>query len=210
LNPLRPAFTHANFVSEEKNLMPLTALDPNTALIVIDLQKGIVNGNFIHPIGDIVDRTRALIDVFRAKNLPVVLVNVAGRAPGRTEQGPRSSQTFAEGWTDFLPELDQQPNDIVVTKRSWGAFATTDLEGRLKARVVTQVVVAGVATSGGVEATARQAYEQGFNVTLALDAMTDIREQAHQYSIRNVFPRLGETGCTQEIISLLEKRSSAS
>jgi nicotinamidase-related amidase len=83
VNPLRPAFTHANLVSEEKNPMPLTTLDPNTALIVIDLQKGIVNGTFIHPIGDIIDRTRALIGVFRAKNLPVVLVNVAGRAPGR-------------------------------------------------------------------------------------------------------------------------------
>ena len=185
--------------------MPLTTLDPNTALIAIDLQKGIVNGNFIHPIGDILSRTRALIDVFRAKNLPVALVNVAGRAPGRTEQGPRSSQTFAEGWTDLLPELDQQSSDIVVTKRSWGAFATTDLEQQLKARGVTQVVVTGVVTSGGVEATARQAYEQGFNVTLALDAMPDIREEAHQYSVRNVFPRVGETGSTREIISLLEK-----
>jgi nicotinamidase-related amidase len=185
--------------------MPLTTLDPNTALIAIDLQKGIVNGNFIHPIGDILSRTRALIDVFRAKNLPIALVNVAGRAPGRTEQGPRSSQTFAEGWTDLLPELDQRPSDIVVTKRSWGAFATTDLEQQLKARGVTQVVVTGVVTSGGVEATARQAYEQGFNVTLALDAMTDIREEAHQYSVRNVFPRVGETGSTREIISLLEK-----
>jgi nicotinamidase-related amidase len=72
------------------------------------------------------------------------------------------------------------------------------------------VVVTGVATSGGVEATARQAYEQGFNVILALDAMTDIREEAHEYSIRNVFPRLGETGSAQEIISLLETRSSVS
>jgi len=189
--------------------MPLTLLDPNTALIVIDLQKGIVSGNFIHPIADIIDRTRALIDVFRAKNLPVVLVNVAGRAPGRTEQGPRASQTSAEGWTDLLPQLDRQPSDIAVTKRSWSAFATTDLEAQLKTRGVTQVVVAGVATSVGVEATARQAYEQGFNVTLALDAMTDLREEAHDYSIRNVFPRLGETWSTQEIISLLEKRSSA-
>ena len=189
--------------------MPLTTLDPNTALIVIDLQKGIVNGNFIHPIGDIIGRTRALIDAFRAKKLPVVLVNVAGRPPGRTEQGPRSSTSFGEGWTDLLPELDRQPGDIVVTKRSWGAFATTDLERQLKARGVTQVVVTGVATSAGVEATARQAYERGFNVTLALDAMTDIREEVHRYSIGNVFPRVGETGSTQEIISLLERRSSA-
>jgi nicotinamidase-related amidase len=191
-----------------ENPMPLTLLDPNTALIVIDLQKGIVSGNFIHPIADIIDRTRALIDVFRAKNLPVVLVNVAGRAPGRTEQGPRASQTSAEGWTDLLPQLDRQQIDIAVTKRSWGAFATTDLEDRLKARCVTQVIVTGVVTSTGVEATARQAYEQGFNVTLALDAMTDLREEAHDYSIRNVFPRLGETGSTHEIISLLTERSA--
>jgi nicotinamidase-related amidase len=198
--------------------MPLTTLDPKTALIVIDLQKGIVNGSFIHPIGGIIDRTRAVIDVFRRRNLPVVLVNVAGRPPGRTEQGPRSNISFSEGWADLLPELGQQSSDIVVTKRSWGAFATTDLEGRLRARGVTQVVVTGVVTSGGVEATARQAYEQGFNVTLALDAMTDIREEAHECSIRNVFPRVGESGSTQEIISLLErlledplgKRSAAS
>jgi nicotinamidase-related amidase len=189
--------------------MPLTTLDPNTALIVIDLQKGIVGGNFIHPIGDIVDRARALIDVFRAKRLPVVLVNVAGRAPGRTELGPRASQTFTEGWADLLPQLDRQPSDLAVTKKSWGAFATTDLEAQLKTRGVTQVVVAGVATSVGVEATARQAYESGFNVTLALDAMTDIRQDAHEYSIGNVFPRVGETGSTQEIVSLLEKRRSA-
>ncbi len=185
--------------------MPLTTLDPITALIVIDLQKGIVNGNFIHPIGGIIDRTRALIDVFHAKRLPVVLVNVSGRPPGRTEQGPRSNVSFSEGWTDLLPELDQQPNDIVVTKRSWGAFATTDLESQLKAQGVTQVVVTGVVTSGGVEATARQAYEQGYNVTLALDAITDLRTEAHEYSIRNVFPRVGESGSAQEIISLLGK-----
>jgi nicotinamidase-related amidase len=96
----------------------------------------------------------------------------------------------------------------VVTKRTWGAFASTDLEVLLKARDVTQVVIAGVATGTGVEATARQAYEQGFNVTLALDAMTDMRPEAHDYSIRNVFPRLGETGTSQEIIDLLLTRSA--
>jgi nicotinamidase-related amidase len=186
--------------------MSLTALDPNTALIVIDLQKGIVNGSFTDPIARVIDQARALIDVFRARNLPVVLVNVAGRAPGRTEQGPRSSLSFSEGWTDLLPQLDQQPGDIVVTKRSWGAFATTDLEHQLKARGVTQVVMTGVATSVGVEATARQAYEQGLNVTLAIDAMIDPRPEAHEYSIRNVFPRLGETGTAQEIIDLLAKK----
>ncbi len=187
--------------------MALTTLDPNTALIVVDLQKGIVGVPSVHPMGDIVARARTLLDAFRRHGLPVVLVNVAGAAPGRTEQPPRL-RALPEGWTDLLVVLDRQASDIVVTKRTWGAFANTDLEARLKALCVTQVVVCGVATGAGVESTARQAYEQGFNVTLAIDAMTDVRPNAHDYSITNVFPRLGETGTTNDIIELLEKRSA--
>jgi nicotinamidase-related amidase len=94
-----------------------------------------------------------------------------------------------------------------VTKRTWGAFASTDLEARLKQKGVTQVVVTGVATGTGVESTARQAYEQGFNVALAIDAMTDARPEAHAYSLAHVFPRLGETGTTQQILDLLAARN---
>jgi nicotinamidase-related amidase len=182
--------------------MPLSMLDPKTALIVVDLQKGIVGQSVAHPIGEIVARARALADAFRERGLPVVLVNVAGGAPGRTEQ-PRQTGSLAEGWADLIPELNRQPDDIVVTKRTWGAFASTDLEAQLKARGVTQVEIAGVATATGVESTARQAYEQGFNVTLAVDAMTDRRAEAHDYSVTQVFPRLGETGTTKRIIDLL-------
>lgn len=185
----------------------LTTLDRDTALIVVDLQKGIMSSPFIQPIGLVVERTRELLGAFRAQGLPVVLVNVSGAAPGRTEQPRRLPDILPDGFTDFLPELDRQPGDIVVTKQPWGAFASTDLEERLKSLGVTQVVVTGVATATGVEATARQAYEQGFNVTLAVDAMTDARAEAHAYSIGTVFPRLGETGTTREIIHLLETRN---
>lgn len=187
--------------------MPLTTLDPKIALIVVDLQKGIVGSPFVHPIAGVIERTVALLNEFRRLNLPVVLVNVAGAAPGRTEQA-RHNRTFPEGWTDLIPELDRQPGDIVVTKMTWGAFVNTDLEAQLKSRGVTQVVITGVATGTGVEATARQAYELGFNVTLAVDAMTDARSVAHDYSLAHVFPRLGETGSTQEIIALLAARSA--
>jgi nicotinamidase-related amidase len=186
--------------------MPYTALDPNTALIVVDLQKGIVGSPFTSSIEPVVERSCALLQAFRKHGLPVVLVNVAGVAPGRTER-PRHNGTFSEGWTDFIAELDQQPSDIVITKRTWGAFTHTTLDEQLKALGVTQVVVAGVATGTGVEATARQAYEHGFNVSLALDAMTDPRAEAHDYSIKNVFPKLGETGTAQDIIDLLATRS---
>ena len=113
---------------------------------------------------------------------------------------------FPADFADFVPELEQQPGDIVVTKTTWGAFASTDLESRLKALGVTQVVVIGVATGTGVEATARQAYEAGFNVTLPTDAMTDTRQDAHDYSIGKVFPRLGETGSTRDLLDLLAER----
>jgi len=187
--------------------MALTALDPHTALIVVDLQKGIMGAQFVTPIAPVIERSVALIREFRSRRFPVVLVNVAGGAPGRTEEPRRYTGAFPDGFTDFIPEIDPQPTDIVVTKYSWGAFATTDLESRLKSAGVTQVVVIGVATGTGVESTARQAYEAGFNVTLAIDAMTDTRPDAHAYSIRNVFPRLGETATAEDIINELAKRT---
>lgn len=188
--------------------MPLTVLDPQTALIVVDLQQGIVGLPSVHPISKVIDRTRALLEAFRSHALPVVLVNVAGGAPGRTEQ-PRRPQTFPEGWTELIPELNPQPTDVLVTKHTWGAFTGTGLEALLKQKGVTQVVLAGVATGTGVESTARQAYERGFHVTLATDAMTDARPEAHAWSLEHVFPRLGETGATQQILDLLSARSTS-
>jgi nicotinamidase-related amidase len=184
--------------------LPVTTLDPKTALILIDLQKGIVSLPTVHPIREIVEHSTALAEAFRRKGLPVVLVNVAGRPTGRTEQAFNLSQLPA-GWTDLVPELNQQPEDHLVTKHTAGAFTATGLEEYLKNLGITQVVIAGVATSGGVESTARQAYEFGFNVTLAIDAMTDTNADAHNHSITRLFPRLGETGTTEEILALLNR-----
>jgi nicotinamidase-related amidase len=184
--------------------MPVTALDPNTALIIVDLQKGIVGFETAHPAENVIRNSRRLADAFRERGLPVVLVNVDGGAPGRTER-PRPSGTWPADFAELVPELRQQPSDIVVTKRTWGAFASSDLEQRLKSLGVTQVVVTGIATTAGVESTARQAYEAGFNVTLATDAMTDMSREAHDCSVANIFPRLGETGTTDDILSLLDR-----
>jgi nicotinamidase-related amidase len=184
----------------------VTTLDEKSALIVIDLQKGIVALAAAHPIDGVLRNVAALAEVFRARGLPVVLVNVAGMAPGRTEQ-PRRGGAFPAGWTDLIPELNQQPQDHLVTKMTPGAFTGTGLEAHLKSLGVTQVVVVGVSTSNGVEVTARQAFELGFNVTLATDAMTDMNPEAHAYSTTKVFPRIGETGTTREIIDLLDGRT---
>lgn len=184
--------------------MSVTAFDPKTALIIVDLQKGIVGFETAHPAENVIRNSRRLADAFRERGLPVVLVNVDGGAPGRTER-PRPSGTWPADFAELVPELRQQPGDIVVTKRTWGAFASSDLEQRLKSLGVTQVVVTGIATTAGVESTARQAYEAGFNVTLATDAMTDMSREAHDCSVANIFPRLGETGTTDDILSLLDR-----
>lgn len=187
--------------------MAVATLDPKTALIIIDLQKGIVALPTAHPIDGVVKHARALADAFRRHGLPVVLVNVTGGASGRTEQTSNRGELPAD-WADLIPELDRQPADHLVTKRTWGAFTRTDLEAHLRRLGVTQVVLAGVATRAGVESTARHAHELGFNVTFAVDAMTDTDPDAHVNSITRIFPRLGETGTSRDIIDLLENNPS--
>jgi nicotinamidase-related amidase len=181
--------------------MAVTTLDPKTALIVVDLQQRVVSLPTVHPMDDVVKHVRALTEAFRGHGLPVVLVNVDGVAPRPTEQ-PRN---LLAGWTDLIPELNQQPQDHVVKKHTPGAFTNADLEAHLRSLGVMQVVIVGVATSNGVEVTARQIYELGVKVTLATDAMTDLHADAHTYSITRIFPKIGETGATQEIIDLLER-----
>jgi nicotinamidase-related amidase len=184
--------------------MTISTLDAKSALLVVDLQKGIVGMAVAHPIADVVNNAARLADAFRKCGLPVVLID--GGAPGRSEQARRVSE-FPAGWTDLIPELNRQPSDHIVTKRTWGAFTNTDLGKYLRQAGVTQVVVSGVATTAGVESTARHAHELGFNVALAVDAMTDMNADAHHNSIMRIFPRMGETGTTQEIIDLLNAPS---
>jgi nicotinamidase-related amidase len=185
--------------------MSITTLDPHTALVLIDLQKGIVGLPTAHPSSDVVARAAELADAFRRRALPVVLVNVVGGAPGRTDPQPARPAPSSD-WAELVPELDAQPQDIRISKKTWGAFTGTELATALRERGVTQVVLAGIATSIGVESTARQAHELGFNVTLVVDAMTDLNEQAHANSVARIFPRLGETGHTPDLLALLDKR----
>ncbi|MFI9050895.1 isochorismatase family protein [Streptomyces sp. NPDC053427] len=183
--------------------MPVTTLDPTTALVLIDLQKGIAGlPTAPHPAAEVIARGARLAAAFRARELPVVLVNVTGGAPGRTETAPHGATPPAD-WAELVPELDRQPADITVTKQQWGAFHGTGLDLELRRRGVTQIVLAGIATSIGVESTARAAHEHGYHVTLATDAVTDLDEAAHRHSLEKIFPRLGETGTTEAILALL-------
>lgn len=184
--------------------MPVTVLDPKSALISIDLQKGIAG---MFPAGDVlkdvVANTNRLVTAFREKGLPVVHVTVGGAAPGRTEQPRREPKELPAAFFELVDELSQADSDIRILKKTPGAFANTGLKAKLQELGVTQVVITGVSTSNGVDSTARQAYELGFNVTLPIDAMADGNPEAHAMSIAKVFPRLAETGTTDEILALL-------
>ncbi|MHA7985744.1 isochorismatase family protein [Rathayibacter sp. CAU 1779] len=184
-------------------------LEDTAALVVIDLQTGILGQQTAHPLEQIIGNSAALAEAFRAKGLPVVLVNVAGTAPGRTERGKATgrtgAQTLPEQATVLLPELGQQPGDITVTKRTLGAFGSTDLHAKLQEVGATQIVLTGVSTTSGVESTARAAYELGYHVAFVVDAMSDAAE-AHEASVTHQFPKLGELGTTDEVLELLAAR----
>ncbi|HYL27420.1 MAG TPA: hydrolase [Candidatus Nitrosotalea sp.] len=189
--------------------MPVTGLDPRTALVVIDMQKGILARETIHPVADVLAKVVRLVDAFRAKQRPVVLVRVGWSQGGadalksRTQAPPPSAPLPAD-FFEYADELHADPQrDILVHKRQWGAFYGTDLDLQLRRRSITNIVLCGISTSIGVESTARDAWERSYNLTFASDAMTDTVADGHDRALRIIFPRLGEIGTTDEILKLL-------
>ncbi len=198
----------------------ITAIDKNSALVLIDLQKGVVKMETAHPTKDVLGNAVKLINIFRNKNLPIVVVNVnpidASWTKTRVES-PSVPKSFVTqfivkgiiqigGYLEIVPEIITHPHDIFVTKQTWNAFYRTPLHQELRKRGITGIVLAGISTSKGVEGTARAASELGYNISFASDAMTDPIMEAHNNSLRNIFPRIGETGTTQEIIDKLQIR----
>jgi nicotinamidase-related amidase len=184
--------------------MPITTLDPRSALIVIDLQTGITSYPVIHPIDGILRNSRTLADAFAARSLPVVLVTVTGTPGGRSDQNPAGgSRTLPADSAVLHSTLGERSADLFVVKKTQGAFTNTDLNALLQSAGVTQVVVTGVATGSGVEATVRQAYELGYHVTVPLDAVTDTDTGAHEHSVTRTLPRFAETGGTADVLGLL-------
>jgi nicotinamidase-related amidase len=185
--------------------MPIDHLDALPALIVIDLQRGTLSNPMVRPRDELLANVTDLLTAFRTRGLPVVLANVDGTPAGRNDYGGSAGEYPAE-FTELVPELEQQPADLTVTRRAWSAFEGTDLDATLSALGVTQVVIAGVATSFGVESTARHAYDSGYHVVFAVDAITDFRAESHENSVTRIFPVLGQTGSTAEIVAQLPSR----
>jgi nicotinamidase-related amidase len=191
--------------------MPLTELDAHAALIVVDLRNGMSDMPAGASIKEVMTRSAELADAFRNSALPVVLVSLSGGAPGRTDLGAAmkaagQERTLPPNASEPADDLGAQPQDIRIVKKRWGAFTGTTLHDDLQEANVTQVFIVGVATSIGVESTARSAHELGYNVVLVADAMSDVDPETHSNSIDRVFPRLGEVTSHAEVLKSLKDR----
>jgi nicotinamidase-related amidase len=189
--------------------MPITAFDENTALVLLDLQKGIATPKCIHPVDTVLHHAASLVQCFREQALPIVIVHVEFSADHQDMLAPRADFTYPVKLTpDFatiVPQLPVEPGDIRITKRGWNAFYGTELDLQLRRRKVTGIVLAGIRTSVGVEGTARAAYERGYNITFVSDATSDYDTSAHEHSMTKIFPRMGEIDTTQAIINFIKQ-----
>ena len=181
--------------------MPLTVVDPKPALLVVDLQNGIV-GMGLPGTDDVVTRSAALAEAFREAGHPVVLVNVSHGVGGRSDRNPAGGvRVLDPAGLPVVPELGAA--DIAITKRSAGAFHATALEAELAERGVTQVFITGIATGTGVEATGREAAARGLNVVTVVDAMIDMDPEVHEFCVHKVFGKWSQTATTDEVLAAL-------
>jgi len=177
-----------------------------TALILIDLQNGILATPRAPRSSDAaLSAGRRLAERFRAVVSPVVLVNVAwsddfADAPSQQadQPSPRPQGGLPPGWSDLVAGL-AEPGDLKITKRHWGAFHGTELDLQLRRRGIRTLVVAGIATNFGVESTARQGWERGYDVVVAEDACTSVSAELHAASINHILPRIARVRICDEI-----------
>ena len=180
-----------------------------TALVVIDLQEGILPfAGGPHTAQQVVTRAALLADKFRANGAPVVLVRVGwssdfAEALKQPVDAAIGGHALPENWWVYPVALGKQESDIEVTKRQWGAFYGTDLELQLRRRGIDTIVLCGISTNIGVESTARNAWEMGFSLVIAEDACSAADAEQHQGSMANIFPRIGRVRSTDEILSAL-------
>jgi nicotinamidase-related amidase len=190
--------------------MPDLTLDPaTTALVVIDLQRGIVGGQAMpHSAADVVSRTAAIAAAFRRAKASVILVHVdPGPAgilfPRTTADNPRPPMNPAADFAELVPELNRQPSDAVVVKHQPNAFYGTDLEIHLRRRGIRTIVLCGIATNLGVEGTARAAQERGYELVFVEDAMAARAEVLHTHPVAHFFPTIGRVRRTEDVIAAL-------
>ena len=185
-----------------------------TALVLIDLQ----NGNMARELAPysaqaVLGNCVLLAQEMRNRGGMVVFVRVLMnelqsppadaplRAPGAPPPPPDASH--------FAAEAGVEASDIVITKRQWGAFYGTELDQLLRRRGINTLVLGGIATNFGVESTARAAFDRGYALVFAEDAMSSFEAEAHAFACRTIFPRMGRVRSTRTLIDMWQAGTGA-
>jgi len=174
-----------------------------TALVVIDLQNGIVNRECSpYTTTQVVNNAAKLANIFTKNGAFVVLVRVSsvdGKDMLKPIADSKKNFQFSEGWDTIVPELASIENAHVITKRQWGAFYGTDLDLQLRRREIDTIVLCGISTGIGVDTTAREAYQLGYNQIFVEDAMTALTEEEHNFVCKYIFPKIGKIRTSEEV-----------
>jgi len=190
----------------------MSAIDPKTtAIVCVDLQNGIVAlSTAPHTSDDIVSRSALLVEKYRAAGSLVVYVTVGNSVDGGDALSPTTDGAATAGgasrpadWADLDSRLSRAPNDVSITKRQWGAFYGTELDLQLRRRCIRTLILTGIATNVGVESTARDAFERGFDQIFVEDAMASTSGEAHAMTCRFTFPRIGLLRTADEVLALI-------
>jgi nicotinamidase-related amidase len=174
-----------------------------TALILIDLQKGVMAMPVApHSAAAVYERSMRLAGRFRAAGAPVVRVRVSfsgdfADALRLPVDRPTDYSSFPPGWDEFPEAL--AASDLAITKRQWGAFYGTELDMQLRRRGVQRIVLGGIATNIGVESTARAAAEHGYELLIAEDLCSSLSAEMHTFSIEKILPRLARITSAETI-----------
>ena len=191
--------------------MASLSLDPkSTALVLIDLQNGIVGLPLAPYTGaEVAERGSRLASALRASGATVVFVRVsmteilhpAVDAPMRDPNAPAPAAEASE----LIAGLERRSEDLVITKRQWGAFYGTELDQQLRRRGIRTIVLGGIATNFGVESTARAAFDRGYEVIFVEDAMSSLHADAHRLATEMIFPRMGRVRKTGEVLEAVQR-----
>ena len=181
-----------------------------TALVVIDLQKGIVGmPSEPHAASIVVANAAKLAKAFRKNHMQVFLVRVTPSTDGKdglqpiTDSKSQMNLQRPADWAEIVPELGPEPGDFIITKRQWGAFYGTELDLQLRRRKIETLVLCGISTNVGVESTARFAYEYGYQQIFAEDATGARSAEDHHHTMKTAFARMGRIRTTEELLNSL-------
>ena len=183
------------------------------ALLIMDVQQGIVE-RFAGDDDGYLGRLATAIAAARAADVMVGYVTIAFR-PGYPEVSDRNKSFAAIAdtgrFTDGDPgsripgEVAPAPGEAVVIKRRVSAFTGSDLEVLLRARGIDHLVLAGIATSGVVLSTLRQAADLDYRLTVLADGCLDADPEVHQVLLGKLFPRQAEVTSVAEWAASLRR-----